>query len=204
MSVSKHLACYHEAGHAVRAYYLNRQSLVNGLIQIEAIDGGRWTGNAHIDIAVIEQRYHPYIALAGLMAEARLNGTEHPAAVGRNAVLAEDPGDLPDRLSEYYDLDDTPQNQLVLEGTPVNLELPTGQVFSVPAAISFADLGQIPVPLRTENAIGRALARLTDFFNHDDHWLRVWLLADELEQWDWNSPDVFDYGHFCTATKLQW
>ena len=44
MSLNKRLTCYHEAGHAIRAYFLRKQSLVAALTTLQQGEGGNWNG----------------------------------------------------------------------------------------------------------------------------------------------------------------
>ena len=81
--------------------------------------------------------------------------------------LANGPKDLPGRLVGYPGLPETAENQVRLVMTAVPVQRLDGHAFNVPAAISFDDLRKIPVPQRTEAAIGRAVARLMNrFFKH--------------------------------------
>jgi hypothetical protein len=203
MSVSKKLAAYHEAGHAVRAYFNNPNSIAVGTIALTPIGGGRWEGTTGIDTAKIKPPQLVIdVALAGLMAEALYNGMESPAAT-EVVVLAEDQGDLAHRLLDYYAMPDSLATLSVMEKTAVRILREDEHQFSVPSAINFADLNQIPPERRTEPSFARAIARLAKFFATGDHWMRTWLLADALDDWDWNNQaNLFMYDSFCKATRL--
>jgi hypothetical protein len=40
------LTCYHEAGHAIRACFLSKESLVEALTILEPVEGDGWNGQA--------------------------------------------------------------------------------------------------------------------------------------------------------------
>jgi hypothetical protein len=172
MSLNKRLTCYHEAGHAIRAYFLRKQSLVAAVTTLQPGEGGSWNGQVGVNLEVIPEKSHMDIALAGLMAEALRSGIEH-AATGGVAYLPDEQSDLAELLVSYYDLERTPEDHHTLEHTLVRIERANGDPVQVVAAISF---------------------------NDDEHWFRIGLLADDLNEKDW--PRHYDYISFLQTTML--
>lgn len=199
MSLSKRLAAWHEAGHAIRAFFCRKQSISAGLISLEAIDGGRWEGTTGVDMAIIPGPRRVDICLAGLMAEARFNGIENAVAAGQAYLLEEQP-DLAATLAGYYALPDNDDTTQLMEHTSVRVYRADGQEFAVNAAINFPDLNEIPGPYRTAAQLSASLSRLADFFNNEEPWFRVRLLAEDLEDRAW--PANYDYISFLRATML--
>jgi hypothetical protein len=202
MSLSKRLASFHEAGHAVRAYYLRKSSLAAAVISLEAIGGGRWEGETGVNLNPadgIPAPRHIDIALAGLMAEALFNGRQHPA--GDGCLLLDEQPELAATLAGYFGHEGEAEVEEQMEQTPVRVIRPDDLVVPVPAAINFVDLNHIPAVYRNVGAIGQALTRLATFFNDEEHWFRVGLLADDLDDTNW--PTHYDYISFLRATWLR-
>jgi|HubBroStandDraft_6_1064221.scaffolds.fasta_scaffold630417_1 hypothetical protein len=77
-----------------------------------------------------------------------------------------------DRLLEYFDLPNTPENQQTLERTPVWVTDSVGD-HHVATAISFDDLQAIPNEYRNTDSIGHAINVLRRFFNRRRRWWQV-------------------------------
>lgn len=199
MSLSKRLAAWHEAGHAIRAFFCRKRSISHGTISLEAFDGGRWEGTTGVDMEIIPSSRRVDVCLAGLMAEARLNGIEHAAAAGQADLLEEQP-DLAATLAGYYALPDNDETAQTMEHTAVRVCRADGHVIVVNAATNFADLNEVPDPYRTAERLSEAITRLADFFNNEEPWFRVRLLAEDLDEQHW--PVLYDYLSFLRATML--
>jgi hypothetical protein len=199
MSLSKRLAAWHEAGHAIRAFFCRKLSISMATISLAEVGGGRWEGGTGVDLTFIPEARHIDIALAGLMAEAHLNGIEHAASNGVAYLLEHQPG-LAATISGYYGMPNNEETLAEMEHTQVQVYRADGQLITVEAATNFADLNLIPVADRTVANLTAAIARIADFFNNDEPWFRVGLLADALEDHNW--PAIFDYIAFLRATML--
>jgi hypothetical protein len=200
VSVSKQLASYQESGHAIRAYFENKNSISAGTITLQSVGNGHWNGGTGVDLTLIPEERHVDIALAGLMAEARFNGIQHPAT-GGNAHLPNEQPDLAVILHDYFNLDQADiANQQLIESTPVQVLRPNGQPVTVLAAISFDDLNLIPDADRVVGQVSAAITRLSAFFNDAEHWLPTGLLADDLNETHW--PHHYDYLALLQATGL--
>ena len=119
MSLSLKLADYHEAGHFVRAYYFNPNSIAGRAIVLGELDAlaGRWDGAANIDLSHIDAEHHIDVALAGFLAEARFNGSENPLGDDLTKLAPGQPG-LAGHLRGYYPMPRTAESQESIERTP--------------------------------------------------------------------------------------
>lgn len=204
MSLSRELACYHEAGHGIMAYVLSRDSLSPAVFSLTDLGvGGRWVGEVNdVNMGEIHEDRHADVALAGLLAEARWNGEENAAADGQ-VILVDDQPDLATVLADYYELEETDENEAELEKTPVVVQRGDGEPLHVRAGISFADLKCVPPGQRDSDALSPVIDRMCQIINDDEWWSRIGLLADALNAWNWDGPGPFDYIAFCQATGLQ-
>jgi hypothetical protein len=199
MSLTKRLTGYHEAGHAVRAHFIRRESLTLGLATFTPREDGGWEGSIPVNLQEIHAEQHVDVALAGLFAEARRSGMDH-AAAGGVAFLPNVQPELAEMLLSYYELDRTPESIQQLEHTPIRARRATGEPLQVVAGVSFEDLDEIPKADQTIERLEGAFGRLSLFFNADAHWNRVAWLADDLN--DRELPQHFDYISLVQAAHL--
>jgi hypothetical protein len=194
MSLTLRQAAFHEAGHALRVFRENSNALLSLHLYQQA---ETWQGETNVVPGSIPNDRVIYVALAGLMAEARFNGFE---AFNGPVILAHNQRDLVDRLLDYFALPNTPENQHTLETTPVWVTDSVGD-HHVATAISFADLQTIPNNRRNAESVGHAIHKLRHFFNRRRRWWQVQGAAETLQHWEW--PATFDSIDFYSAAGIR-
>lgn len=168
-------AAYHEAGHAIRAYYEDRRSV--NQVYIEQV-GPRWDGNTKVVKRYIPNFEWSSISFAGIAAEAKAEALD----AGGFVELVP----TPDLFAEMWDVVNVQFNALAVPPAPlapawpINIE--TAPDITTSAALSREDISQVPPDQRQQALLEATLAEVLRFFNDDLTWAVVTALASKLDQ----------------------